>query len=1532
MSESVKDLTVRLSFQHGDTRSQITAIKNEIKLMDSEFRAAAAGAGGLSTGMNRTAAEAARLENRISLQKQAIEKYGAALNQAKDRLQASIKRHQEYGQRLEEAKKKQLALKKEIDQQKAAMEASKKATGDSTDEYKAMEARLDELNKAFDENAKQIKALSTGYARADQSMANADKSIQNLTMAQNEAIEAQREMEDGLSKLNKRLENHSDQLEAAAGKLKDYGESAIKTGEAQEKIGGTLSKGSAAIVGAGVAAAGAAISWESSFAGVRKTVNGTEEDLSELEKELLDMGKVKSIGYADLADIAENAGQLGIATQNVARFTATMADLDATTNLTADSASSDFAKFANITNLNQSLFENMGSSVVELGNNMATTEQEIVSMAMRIAAAGTQAGMTQAKILGVAAGLSSLGLEAEAGGTAFSTAISRMQVAVETGSEDLQAYADVAGMSAAEFAAAFREDAASAFTAFVQGLSSGSQSAIVMLDEMGITEVRMRDALLRSANSGELLTRSIEMSNRAWQENTALAKEAAVRYNTTASRMQMLGNKTQRVAIQFGNSLLPVLEDGMTAIDGIVEQFAALDEEQRKQILTWGAYAAAVGPAISLLGKANKAAGKAITGVGNLVNALSASDAPLKTLIGSVGKLLGPAGIAALAVGAGYAAYKFVDWASGAKAAREATEALNETAREWREINATTVYDTGTADPLARFGLSQEAFSSSAAEAQSWLDDLLKVWTDGEVETNAQVEQFASAFASASDSIREKIESRENLLDGLGVMDESTRTQMQADLAQLKAWDAEIKALLEKRQGGYLTEEEQARLNEVIQLRAELELSYTNGDGSGYDQIITGMEAEIARLQASGEIDMTVYGDALNALAQGRAAYNAALDESYNAQYAEISAIEDETTRTAALAALNEQYNQQRLEGEQAYQKAVQEAALETVNANQTDFEGQIQQVQAIAAELGDLENIDLANLKNLAAGLDEGTLTSLLTLIEQLKASGMTNDEIFAETGIDAANLLSTIQQIRDAASEVEGLEGLSTIFGSALPQEIVDLMVGLDMTQAETDWTAFLEGKDPFETSGTVNITMTPLDQAAVDAWEQANSGVELEGPAAKIGLKLGDNWQSDLKTAYDNGMLAVYGENGLPLEVTPKVLEQLDTSDIVLGVDENGVYHVQVVADLGSEEGLHLSGEIMDEKDGAWWQKLLNADFSAADKVKAINTVLAEYAERVKNFNELRASGDESPAMVNWDLFEEANNIELIKTTLNDLDDADIDAISLRISNLMAALSSGTLDEETSASAIAELQNLLTLVSAADQYLGTGNNVSSGIAQGMTDYGWESDATTLAASIQTAIDNALQAHSPAQKMVPSGTNAAAGIAKGMTDYDFAGVAAETARKLTGAFAGMESQGLGIGRNFGQGLYNGLRSKMRSTLALARVYANQISAAFRSAWQIHSPSKVAENLTEMFGAGLERGMADWPTVSERMLDADLLAARNDGRQTINNATDNRNFSTSANIQVERLEVRDDQDVRALAIEIVNLSKRQQRGRGMKA
>ena len=81
-------------------------------------------------------------------------------------------------------------------------------------------------------------------------------------------------------------------------------------------------------------------------------------------------------------------------------------------------------------------------------------------MGLRLAGAGKQIGLTEAQIMSFAGALSSVGIEAEAGGSAFSKVMINMQLAVETNSEKLKDFAKVAGMSASDFKKAFHEDAA----------------------------------------------------------------------------------------------------------------------------------------------------------------------------------------------------------------------------------------------------------------------------------------------------------------------------------------------------------------------------------------------------------------------------------------------------------------------------------------------------------------------------------------------------------------------------------------------------------------------------------------------------------------------------------------------------------------------------------------------------------------------------------------------------------------------------------------------------------------------------------------------------------------------------------------------------------------------------------------------------------------------------------------------------------------------------------------------------------------
>lgn len=322
------------------------------------------------------------------------------------------------------------------------------------------------------------------------------------------------------------------------------------------------------------------IEFESAFAGVKKTVNASADELDNMRQGIRDMSKDIPQSAAAIASVAEAAGQLGIQNKSILSFTRTMSDLGVATNMSATEAATSLARLANITQMPQENFDRLGSVVVELGNNLATTESEITEMGLRLAGAGKQVGMSEAKIMGLAAAISSVGIEADAGGSAVSTVMAKMQLAVERGGGSLAEFAAVAGMTGEEFRAAFEQDAAQALVAFVTGLGtmeSKGQSAIATLDEMGITEIRQRDALLRLSGAGDILSDSLSTATQAWDENNALTKEAEQRYQTLESRIQILKNNVADFGITIYDGMRTPLsntvDEGIRCVERLQSAF-----------------------------------------------------------------------------------------------------------------------------------------------------------------------------------------------------------------------------------------------------------------------------------------------------------------------------------------------------------------------------------------------------------------------------------------------------------------------------------------------------------------------------------------------------------------------------------------------------------------------------------------------------------------------------------------------------------------------------------------------------------------------------------------------------------------------------------------------------------------------------------------------------------------------------------------------------------------------------------------------
>src|SRR5690606_7981651 len=167
-------------------------------------------------------------------------------------------------------------------------------------------------------------------------------------------------------------------------------------------VGTTLATiGTIGIAALGASAA-AAVQWESAWTGVLKTVDGTATELTKLEGGLRRMATELPASHAEIAGVAAAAGQLGVGVADIESFTKVMIDLGETTNLSAQEAATGLARFANVMGTAQSDVSRLGSTIVGLGNNFATTEREILDMAQRLASAGRTVGVSEADILGLA--------------------------------------------------------------------------------------------------------------------------------------------------------------------------------------------------------------------------------------------------------------------------------------------------------------------------------------------------------------------------------------------------------------------------------------------------------------------------------------------------------------------------------------------------------------------------------------------------------------------------------------------------------------------------------------------------------------------------------------------------------------------------------------------------------------------------------------------------------------------------------------------------------------------------------------------------------------------------------------------------------------------------------------------------------------------------------------------------------------------------------------------------------------------------
>lgn len=1024
---------------------------------------------------------------------------------------------------------------------------------DETGTYSsALENRL--LNKQL-----QIEKTSAAVETHERKVTQMGEALRSAGVDTENLTQESKRLASEIDDVKNRQQGVIDSLDEGGERAQFFGEESVAAVESiqQTLVAAGIAKLIQEIGEAMVECAKESIEFESAITGVYKTVDGSEQQLSAIKDDIKEMATEIPATTEEISAVAEAAGQLGIATDNVMTFTGVMIDLGESTNLAAEEAASSLAKFTNITGTVATEYSRLGSVIVDLGNNFATTEADIVAMSTRLASAGTLAGLSEPEIMALATAMSSVGIEAEAGGTAMTQTLSAIEKAVAQGEDDLQEFARIAGMSADEFATTWETSPITAIQAFIAGIGSledKGESAVIVLDELGLSGIRQSNMLKSLGLAADTLTSAVDTANSAWDENIALSVEAGKRYATTESQLAMLDNSYSNLKVAIGDVYTPALRNasqvGMVVLDGMTE-FVEKNPAVVKLItaLTVGvaAFAVSLGGYVAV-SKIATIATTALTAAMNANPFLLAATA----IVGVV------TAVATLAITASDDAVPSVKELT--EAAREMNETMDEAKATYNETVTSTMAAANVADTyitkleeLESAGLDtneeQKQYHNTLAllcqvvpELSSYIDletdsieggtEALRANTEA-WKQNAMQQAYQSQLTALYESYSAVLIEAEQNSIGLtkAQYDLQMAEQKQADaFARMDVLWAEASAAAEaynKEYGGwadataFLTEEYYELqdsiyvLNDEIWTAEDTIRSYEKAIEKGADAV------------AAAEEEIALAEEAVQSLMEATEENTAAQEESA-AQIEQMQTLLSgvNAEMTALAEAYTEAYNaaQESISGQYALWDEAATVVETSASSINTALESQVAYWQDYNANLQTLtdRSADIEGLSDVIASFADGSQESVNAIAGMATAS----DE-------DLAAMVANWQALQEEQANASGsIADLKTDFTSAMDELQTELAADIEAMDMGTE--AAESGRATVQGFIDSAYSMLPQVQAAYAAVAQTaadaiNTTLDIHSPSRVTGwagnmavegfIQPAEKMEGDAAQAYSN-----------------------------------------------------------------------------------------------------------------------------------------------------------------------------------------------------------------------------------------------------------------------------------------------------------------------------------------------------------------------------------------------------------------------------
>ena len=429
-----------------------------------------------------------------------------------------------------------------------AMQSLSNKGKESTDEYR-------DLSRELDDAENEMQQLKRAAEDADKVLTDTKK-VSEYNKLQAELDETTVHAQ----KMGEKTKDAFDQISAGA---------AIVSSAVSSKLSQMFSamKDSAAAV-------------DSAYRDMRKTLNATEDEYEALRQAAIEFSGTHVTSAETMLEMEALGAQVGIAADELQRFAETAANLDIATDIDAEDIALQLGQLVNVMDdLEGDGVDRFADALVRLGNNMPAQESAIMNISQRLSSFADIVGFTTPEVLGWATAIASTGQKSEAAATAISNTIGEIEQVVAAGGEDLEAYAQVAGMSAEEFADAWNTKPSEALRTFIGGLAkldTNGESAVAMLEKLGLTGVRREQALLGLSQTLGNLDDALLMSQHAWDGVSDewgaagdAAREAQRKSEGLSGALAIMSNNAQNLGAVMGEGLVPFVQLASGALAGL---------------------------------------------------------------------------------------------------------------------------------------------------------------------------------------------------------------------------------------------------------------------------------------------------------------------------------------------------------------------------------------------------------------------------------------------------------------------------------------------------------------------------------------------------------------------------------------------------------------------------------------------------------------------------------------------------------------------------------------------------------------------------------------------------------------------------------------------------------------------------------------------------------------------------------------------------------------------------------------------------